>query len=135
MSSGLIMQTVIAAVMEKDGKILIAQRRRGDALENKWELPGGKVEAGESPEECLRRELREEFNIEAEIGEFVGSSEYDYRHMSIRLMAYRAHHVSGEFTLLDHEAIQWVLPLDLKNYEFSEADRPIILMLAVPRNE
>lgn len=135
MSNGLKMQTVvIAAVMEKDGKILIAQRRRGDALENKWELPGGKMEAGESPEECLRRELREEFDIEAKIGDFVGSSEYDYPHLSVRLMAYRAHHVSGEFTILDHEAIQWVPPSDLANYDFSEADRPIIRMLAA-RNE
>jgi len=129
------MQTVIAAVMEKDGKILIARRRRGDALENKWELPGGKMEAGESPAECLRRELREEFDIETEIGEFVGSSEYDYRHLSIRLMAYRARHISGEFTMLDHEEIQWVLPSDLNNYEFSEADKPIVRMLATSWDE
>jgi len=129
------MQTVIAAVMEKDGKILIARRRRGDALENKWELPGGKMEAGESPAECLRRELREEFDIETEIGEFVGSSEYDYRHLSIRLMAYRTRHISGEFTMLDHEEIQWVLPSDLNNYEFSEADKPIVRMLATSWDE
>ena len=58
------MQVVTAAVMETDGKILIAKRRRGDHLEHKWELPGGKLESNETPEECLKRELHEELGIE-----------------------------------------------------------------------
>lgn len=123
------MQTVTAAVMEKDGRILIAQRCRGDHLQHKWELPGGKLEPGETPEQCLKRELREEFDIETEIGEFVGSSEYHYRHISIRLMVFRAYHVSGELNAREHETIEWVLPSELKGYDFSEADKPIIQTL------
>jgi len=123
------MQIVTAAVMEKDGRILIAQRRRGDYQQYKWELPGGKLESHETPEECLQRELREEFNIETEIGEFVGSSDYHYHHTSIRLMAFRAYHISGELNILDHETIQWVLPSELVDFDFSEADKPIIQQL------
>ncbi|MBN2255836.1 MAG: 8-oxo-dGTP diphosphatase MutT [Deltaproteobacteria bacterium] len=124
---------VIAAVMEKNGKFLIARRRKGDVMANKWELPGGKMEPGETPEACLRRELREEFGIEAEIGECVGSTDHDYRHLSIRLMAYRACHVSGEFAVLEHDEIRWVPPGELNRYDFSEADMPIIRKLAVQR--
>lgn len=120
------MQIVTAAVMEKDGKILIAQRRRGDHHQYKWELPGGKLESDETPEECLQRELREEFGIETEIGEFIGSSDCHYRHISIRLMAFRVHHISGELNVRDHETIQWVAPSELVDFDFSEADRPII---------
>jgi 8-oxo-dGTP diphosphatase len=123
------MQIVTAAVMKKDGRILIAQRRRGDHQQYKWELPGGKLESHETPEECLRRELREEFGIETEIGEFVGSSDCHYRHTSIRLMAFRAYHISGELNILDHETIQWVLPSELVDFDFSEADKPIIQQL------
>lgn len=69
------MKQVTAAVIEKDGRVLIAQRKTGDALAGKWEFPGGKLEPGETPEACLRRELREEFGVETEIGDFICSSE------------------------------------------------------------
>jgi 8-oxo-dGTP diphosphatase len=59
---------VTAAILRKEGKILIAKRQSGDAFEGKWEFPGGKIEEGETPEQCLRRELFEEFGIDASIG-------------------------------------------------------------------
>lgn len=123
------MQIVTAAIMKKGGKILIAQRRRGDHQQYKWELPGGKLESHETPEECLRRELREEFGIETTIGEFVGSSSCNYHHASIRLMVFRVHHISGELNALDHETIKWVVPSELADFDFSEADKPIIQQL------
>jgi mutator protein MutT len=123
------MQIVTAAVMEKDGRILIAQRRRGDHQQYKWELPGGKLESHETLKECLQRELREELGIETEIGEFVGSSDCHYRHTSIRLIAFRAYHISGKLNALDHETIKWVLPSELVDFDFSEADKPIIQLL------
>jgi len=125
------MQIVTAAVMEKDGKILIARRCRGDHLAHKWELPGGKLEPNETPEECLQRELREELGIETAIGDWVASSDYEYSHMKIRLMVYRVRHVSGAITVRDHEAIAWVSRDELAHFDFSEADKPIIRKLAV----
>ena len=70
------MINVTAAIMERNGKIFIAKRSSNSRLPNKWEFPGGKVEVGETPEQCLRRELKEEFDIEVTIGDFVGSNIY-----------------------------------------------------------
>jgi len=123
------MQIVTAAVMEKEGKILIAKRGKGDHFESKWELPGGKLEAGETLEECLQRELFEEFGIETRIGECIGENECEYSHMSIRLVVYRAFHITGEFVAKVHETIRWVMPHELDAYDFSEADRPIVRKL------
>ncbi len=116
---------VTAAIIEKDGKILIAKRRKNDPLKDKWEFPGGKIEPNETPEECLRRELQEELGVDTKIGEFICSSKYDYSHISIELLVYKVYHLSGEFKANEHEEIKWVAPSDLSSYEFPEADAPI----------
>ena len=121
--------TVTAAVMEKDGRILIARRKRGDRMADKWEFPGGKLEKGETPEACLRREMREEFGIDVVVGPFFGRSLHSYPHGEIDLMAYRVTHLSGDFHLHDHEEILWVSPADLNSYDFSAADIPIAAIL------
>ncbi len=123
------MRIVTAAVVEAEGKVLIARRRSGGMQAGKWEFPGGKLEPGETPEECLARELLEEFGIEAEIGEFVGSSVYRYDHGAIELLAYRVARVSGEFTLHDHDEIRWVRPAQLNAFDFAPADWPIVRRL------
>ena len=123
------MKQVTAAVIEKEGRILLAQRRKGDALAGKWEFPGGKIEPGETPEACLRRELMEEFGIDARIGSFVCSSRFEYKHAEIELLVYRAEHVAGEFKPVDHDRIEWVLPADLANYDLSSADIPVAQVL------
>jgi 8-oxo-dGTP diphosphatase len=123
------MRQVAAAVIEKDGKILIARRKQKDPLGGKWEFPGGKLESGETPEECLKRELREELGIETRVGEYFCSSRFVYRHIAIELLAYRASYVSGEITLHEHERIEWILPEELKDYDFSEADKPVVRKL------
>lgn len=123
------MRIVTAAVIEKDGRILIARRKKGDHLENKWEFPGGKLEAGETPQEGLRRELLEEFGMHVEVGAFIGSSRFVYPHASIELLAYRTVCLSAEWTVRDHEEVRWVLPEELGRYDFSEADRPIVKKL------
>lgn len=123
---------VTAAVIEKEGKILIARRRRGSHLEGKWEFPGGKMEPGETPEECLRRELREEFGVEAEVGEFICSSPYDYGHIFIELLAYRVKRVEGGFSLNSHAEIRWVDKKELSAFDLAEADRPIVDALLRP---
>ena len=123
------MKQVTAAVIEKDGKILIAQRRRGDTLAGKWEFPGGKLEPGETPEVCLRRELKEEFGVDTKIGAFICSSKFEYRHLPIELLVYKAEHLSGEFRLNDHDRIEWVLPAGLADYDFCGADIPVVALL------
>jgi len=119
------MRIVTAAVIERDGKILIARRKKGDRMEGLWEFPGGKLEGNESPEECLSRELHEEFGIEAEIGDFLLSSPYEYPHLKIELLAYRATYISGDFKLNDHDEIRWVSPSEFKRYDLAGADVPV----------
>lgn len=118
---------VAAAVIEEEGRILIAKRKRGDLQGGKWEFPGGKIEDGETPEECLRRELQEELGIETRIGELIGKSRHAFTcQTTIELLAYRAFCLSGTPQPLDHEEIRWVDLKDLHAYEFPPADRPIL---------
>ncbi|OGR52604.1 MAG: NUDIX hydrolase [Elusimicrobia bacterium GWA2_62_23] len=120
------MKQVTAAVIEREGRILLAQRKAGDTLGGKWEFPGGKLEPGETPQVCLKRELMEEFGVEAEIGAFVCSSKFEYKHLPVELLVYRARHLAGEFKLNDHDRIEWVKPEDLLNYDLSSADIPVV---------
>lgn len=120
---------VTAAIIERDSKILIAQRKKGDRLEYKWEFPGGKIEKGESPEACLKRELSEEFGIESAVCKFFCSSKYVYPHVSVDLLAYNVTYESGDFKLNSHEAINWISIDELSNYDFAEADKPIVMKL------
>lgn len=122
---------VSAAVIERDGMILIARRKRGKLQAGKWEFPGGTIEEGETPQECLERELREELAIKVVVGDLVCESEYSYSSdFTIRLLAFRVEVISGTFDLNDHDEIRWVRPPDLVKYEFPEADKPLIERLA-----
>ncbi len=119
------MQTVTAAIMLKDDKVFIAQRRAGDRLAFKWEFPGGKLESGETPEECLHREMKEEFGIEVSVGKFFAESIYTYRHGTIRLVAYLTDWRSGDLQPTDHRDCRWVTIEDLASYELAPADTPL----------
>ena len=110
---------VVAAVIQKEGKVLIAKRRQGDKLAGKWEFPGGKIDPGETAEAALKRELHEELDIETEVSDFICSSRYDYEHLSVELLAYRVLHISGDIIPRVHDEVRWVLPADLCSYEFS----------------
>lgn len=116
---------VAAAVMEKDSKVLIAKRKKNDTLGGLWEFPGGKVEPGETPQGCLKRELKEEFDIEAEIGQLISATTFRYFFIPIELLAYRVRHISGDFKVNEHDEIKWVKPSDFKDHDLVNADKPI----------
>lgn len=120
------MKTVTAAILVHEGKILIGRRREGDRLAGQWEFPGGTVELGETPEFCLQRELKEEFNINIEVGLFIGESVYHYDHGSIRLLAFLARWLDGELDCRTHDRHAWVRVSQLREYKFSPADLPFV---------
>ena len=119
------MQQVTAALIEKHGKILLARRKAGKHMGEKWEVPGGKIDPGESPQEALSRELAEEFSIEAQIGEFLGSTQFRQGEIELEIQLYRAKHLSGKFTLHDHEEIHWVAPQEVESYDLVDSDRKL----------
>lgn len=120
---------VTAAILDKEGKIIIAQRKSGDHLSGKWEFPGGKIEPGETPEQCLARELKEEFDIDVTIGDYLGSSVHHYDNVSIELLTYRASWVGGTITMNDHKAYRWVTVDQMTEFDFAPADIPFVKML------
>src|ERR1700722_16299969 len=99
---------VAAAIIEIDGKFLIAQRAKNDALFGKWEFPGGKVEAGETPQEALKRELFEEFVISPNVSEYVCSSYFTHKDMPYEMLAFKVYSFEGEIELREHSQIVWV---------------------------
>lgn len=117
------MITVTAAVMEQDGKVLIARRRAELAHGECWEFPGGKIQADESPRDCLQRELREELNIEVKVDEHLGTHTHDDGQQQITLMFFRATWVAGAMHLRDHTEVRWVAARRLDEYEFTPGDR------------
>lgn len=120
---------VAAAIIVKKNKILIAKRKSGDFLGGKWEFPGGKLEEGETLEECLKRELFEEFQIVAKVGSFFEENVHTYGDKTIHLLSYETEHVSGEFNLNVHDDIAWITKEELDNYDFAEADIPFVKKL------
>jgi 8-oxo-dGTP diphosphatase len=116
---------VVAAVISQEDKILIARRKKGKHLELKWEYPGGKLENNEKEDDALKRELKEEFSIEASIGKYLTESFYEYDSININLKAYLVDSFSGDFKLADHDKIEWIKIEDTKKYDFAPADIPI----------
>ncbi len=124
------MKIVAAGIICNNGKILIAQRRKDKSLGGKWEFPGGKQEEGESLEDCLKREIQEELHLDIDVKNFFMKSEYTYDFGTICLNAFFAESHTQNIDYMDsHEMIRWILPSELKNYDFAPADKPIIAKL------
>jgi mutator protein MutT len=125
MQPALIMQpkTVVAAVIERDGCVLIAQRKRTGQHPLKWEFPGGKVEAGEAPEAAVVRELEEELAIRAQVDQEITRYEHQYPgRTAILLIFFRVTEFDGEPRNLDFEQIVWAPRGSLRDYDFLEGD-------------
>jgi 8-oxo-dGTP diphosphatase len=121
---------VVAAVIRReDGRLLITQRLAGDTLGGYWEFPGGKVDPGEEPRAALARELREELGVEAHIGAEIQRTVHAYPDRDVRLSFYDARIVSGEPQKLEVADLRWVTLDELMDYQFPEADRPLLEQL------
>jgi len=129
--------TVVAAVIERDGRILIGQRRNVGQHPLKWEFPGGKVEPDEPPEAAVVREIEEELAIRAQVDSEMMRYEYQYTGRApILLIFYRIVAFEGEPENRDFEQIRWELPERLPSYDFLEGDADFIRSLTcrVPRS-
>ncbi|USL27995.1 8-oxo-dGTP diphosphatase MutT [Priestia megaterium] len=123
------MQKVVAAIIKDKNQLLIAKRNLKDPLAGKWEFPGGKMEPGETPEECLVREIKEELRIEIEIGDFYDDNVYGSKDQAIHLMFYWAQVMNGEITPVVHDEIKWIAVNELLRFDFAPADIPIVKRL------
>ena len=117
---------VSAAVIKSGGRILATERGYG-AYKGYWEFPGGKLEAGETLPECLKRELQEELHLDVNVKDFFMETRYDYGEFSISLNAFWAESQTDKIDYMDsHEQIKWISPQELKKYDFAPADKEII---------
>lgn len=117
------MNNVVAGIIYRDdGKFLIAQRNLNKNQGGLWEFPGGKLEPGETCEEALAREIREEMAADIEVLECVGENIHHYPEKDIRLMFYKAKLLSDDVTLLEHEDCRWITKEDKDKFEFAGAD-------------
>lgn len=121
---------VAAAIIKRDDLFLIARRASHKHLAGFWEFPGGKIETDETPEVCLLRELQEELKIEVKVISFLAEHIYDYGTIKILLKAYICIFIKGEFTLVDHDEIQWVTQKQLKHYSLAPADLPFLPLIS-----
>jgi 8-oxo-dGTP diphosphatase len=125
------MKRVVAALIQKDGKLLACQRTRHQTMPLKWEFPGGKIEEGEQPRDALRRELEEELGIQATIGDEVARIQHEYPNGGmVELRFYVVREFQGELENRIFRAIEWASPIDLPKYDFLEADLTLVRDLA-----
>ncbi|AGQ31465.1 pyrimidine (deoxy)nucleoside triphosphate diphosphatase [Serratia liquefaciens] len=117
---------VVAAIIEKNGKILLAQRDADSDQAGLWEFPGGKVEAGESQPQALARELDEELGIVASVGNYVASNTWQQTERVIRLHAWRVEAFSGELQSRCHADFVWITPEQAFDYPLAPADVPLL---------
>ena len=116
---------VVAAIIRKGDKIFATQRGYGD-FKDWWEFPGGKMEVGETPEEALKREIREELSTEISVDEFLCTVEYDYPAFHLTMHCFWCHIESGSLTLKEHEAAKWLSKDDLDSIEWLPADLEVV---------
>lgn len=117
---------VICAIIERNNKVLVVQRSATMKLPLKWEFPGGKLEKNESEEACLKREIREELNIEIHLEKRLTPSVFSYPDVSVELIPYIARQTGGNLTLSEHARFEYLSKSDLLDLEWAQADIPIV---------
>ena len=125
---------VAAAVIIHDGRIFATQRGYG-AYKGGWEFPGGKIEAGETPQEALAREIMEELNVEIEVGKLLDTIEYDYPEFHLSMDCFLCTVKSGEMILKEHEAARWLTRENLRSVDWLPADLSLIEKIRLLKRE
>ena len=121
---------VTAAVIERDGKVLVARRKKGLVAGGLWEFPGGKLEEGEDPRRGLERELEEELGVGSQAGDLLCSVPFAGPILSFELVVYQTELLSEDFRLTDHDEVRWLEPGEMDESLFSKPDWPVVRMLA-----
>jgi 8-oxo-dGTP diphosphatase len=127
----LVIEVAAALIRDAAGRYLITQRRRGSHLAGRWEFPGGKVEAGETAAACLRRELIEELTATFAVGELVETVRWEYPDRTVILHFFACRLEAGAIAPGEAQAMEWVEPERLADYDFPPADRELIQRLRV----
>lgn len=117
---------VTCAIILKDEKILVAQRNENMKLPLKWEFPGGKLEINEDEVDCIKREIKEEININIEVLKRLSNNIHHYGDFKINLIPFFAHYLSGEIKLAEHKNYRLLEKSELLNLDWAEADLPIV---------
>lgn len=125
----LVIEVAAGLIRDDAGRYLITQRRRGSHLAGLWEFPGGKVEAGETPAACLGRELTEELSARFAVGPLVETVRWEYPDRTVVLHFFDCRHAAGAIAPTEGQAMRWVEPARLPDYDFPPADRELIQRL------
>ena len=121
---------VVGAVFHDGERFLACRKKPGKPLEGHWEFPGGKIEPGESPEQALAREIREELNLIAEVGQKVTTTTYEYDFATIELTTFYCTLVDGDLRLTDHDDTKWVTSTEAAHLTWAPADIPAVEVIA-----
>lgn len=124
---------VVGAVFRDGDRFLACRKKPGKPLEGHWEFPGGKIEPGESPEQALAREIREELNLIARVSSKLTTTTYQYDFDTIELTTFYCTLISGKLRLSDHDATRWVSPAEAMEMTWASADIPAVEKLAANR--
>ncbi|HOX13963.1 MAG TPA: (deoxy)nucleoside triphosphate pyrophosphohydrolase [Spirochaetia bacterium] len=119
----------VAGIALRNGLVFVARRRPGGSMGGKWEFPGGKLEPGETPEETLVREFREELGLEVRPGALLGESEFENEGVRFRLRAYRVEFDGEPSFLAEHQDVRWLSRTELEDLDLAPSDRSLLRFL------